>query len=79
MSYAAGEAGRANLANRDDADAWAVHAREETRRDWYGGDGRVQAKKYKGCRRWLASIFFGGGYGLMLWNFRYSSMLVSST
>jgi hypothetical protein len=71
MSYAAGEAGRANLANRDDADAWAVHAKEETKRGWHGGDGRVQARKYKGCRRWFGGIFFGGGYGLMLWNLGY--------
>ena len=71
MSYAAAEAGRANLANRNDSDAWAVHAREETKRGWYGGDGRVQANKYKGCRRWFGGIFFGCGYGLMLWNLGY--------
>jgi hypothetical protein len=71
MSFAAAEAGRANLANRDDADAWAFHAREQTKRDWNGGDGQVQAHKYKSCRRWVSSIFFGIGYGLMLWNMGY--------
>ncbi len=71
MSYAAAEAGRANLANRNDADAWAVHAREQTKRGWRGGDGRVEGSKYKGCRRWFGGIFFGGGYGLMLWSLGY--------
>lgn len=69
MSHAA--VGRANIADREDADAWAVHAREQTKREWNGGDGRVQARKYKGCRRWCGSLFFGGGYGLMIWNLGY--------
>ena len=61
-------AGRADLANQSDADAWTVAARENTQRGWNGGNGTAAPAKHKSCRRYLSACLFAVAYGLMLWN-----------